>query len=354
MAPYSPGHTPGPQPPRHSTAWKYAVTAWVTAIAVTALIAGGFAAGLAMGRGSHSTPASSPPSSFGPAYGVFGRGAGPELGEAPAWMTPARARTMADSCPVISARLGLHWPYYEYPHTVYPENSLGAIDAAQAAGAGKVEIDTEWSSDGVAMAFHDPAIDRTTAGTGNVSAYTAAQLTAMPLRMEGLGAASTWMSSQHAATDQSLLAEAAADGLATSIEIKPDAITYAQARELLGVIWAAGGAGNTVEETGDIRSYIPAVLAEMRTAGYWGHLTLTSGPYTALAAGAPYWQESIEYDAAGLPVTADQVAALAAAGVRADIYTPDTAAALATVPAGAGQVTTDNVHAAAAWEAAGC
>jgi glycerophosphoryl diester phosphodiesterase len=266
----------------------------------------------------------------------------------------------AAACPVISARLGLHYPFYVSPHTVFPENSVGAINGAHTAGAPKAEIDVQYSSNGVPMAIHDSTVNRTTAYTGAVSSYTAVQLTAMPLRMEGLGPASGWMSGEHLPTVQAALTVAQLDGMTVSIEIKPASLTAVQARQLLRVIWAAGGTGNTVEATGDIRSNLPAVLAAMRTAGYWGHLTLIVAGPVPLPPGSPYWMESVDYfnDWPGAPVAAPvppaAVAALQANGVLVDGYTPDTAAQIAATAPGLNQVTTDHVHAALAWEAVNC
>jgi glycerophosphoryl diester phosphodiesterase len=55
------------------------------------------------------------------------------------------------------------------------ENSPAAIRAAIEAGYG-IEIDLQLSQDGVAMVFHDEALDRLTAETGPLSARTAADL----------------------------------------------------------------------------------------------------------------------------------------------------------------------------------
>ena len=62
-----------------------------------------------------------------------------------------------------------------------PENSRGAIKAAIAAGYG-IEIDLQLSSDGVAMVFHDEALDRLTAATGLIKHHTAAALAQIKLR----------------------------------------------------------------------------------------------------------------------------------------------------------------------------
>ncbi|KAF0176236.1 MAG: glycerophosphoryl diester phosphodiesterase [Rhodobacteraceae bacterium] len=62
-----------------------------------------------------------------------------------------------------------------------PENSPGAVKAAIAAGYG-IEIDLQLSSDGVAMVFHDEALDRLTNATGLLCDHTAATLSQIPLR----------------------------------------------------------------------------------------------------------------------------------------------------------------------------
>lgn len=61
-----------------------------------------------------------------------------------------------------------------------PENSRAAIRAAVAAGYG-VEIDLQLSSDGVAMVFHDEALDRLTTETGWVNRRSATELGAIRL-----------------------------------------------------------------------------------------------------------------------------------------------------------------------------
>lgn len=62
-----------------------------------------------------------------------------------------------------------------------PENSRAAVRAAVAAGYG-IEIDIQPSADGVAMVFHDHALDRLTFETGAVCRRTAADLGTLALR----------------------------------------------------------------------------------------------------------------------------------------------------------------------------
>lgn len=61
-----------------------------------------------------------------------------------------------------------------------PENSLAAIRAAIAKGYG-IEIDLQLSSDGVAMVFHDEALERLTGQAGQLADLPAGKLGQIPL-----------------------------------------------------------------------------------------------------------------------------------------------------------------------------
>src|SRR3990167_2612616 len=61
-----------------------------------------------------------------------------------------------------------------------PENSLGGFRAAAMAGLG-IEFDLRPSSDGSAMIFHDPLLDRMTAASGLFEAQPAASLSSTQL-----------------------------------------------------------------------------------------------------------------------------------------------------------------------------
>ena len=202
----------------------------------------------------------------------------------------------AVTCPAVSARLGLHWPYSDQP-----ENSLAAITAAHQAGAPKVEIDAGLSKYSVWVVIHDTTVSRTTTHTGLVSSYSARQLEAMRLRI-GNGK----MSSQMVPSLRSALSLIAAEHMQVSVEIKPQALTAGQAASIVALVTGSGARA-------DVRSNVPAVLARVRAAGYPGHLTLITTAPELLPAGSPYWMESVEY--AGPPaLTAGDVAALGGAG----------------------------------------
>lgn len=60
-----------------------------------------------------------------------------------------------------------------------PEETLQALSASVAAGAQVLELDVHGSADGVPVCIHDDTLDRTTSGTGPVSALPLAQLQAL-------------------------------------------------------------------------------------------------------------------------------------------------------------------------------
>lgn len=57
-----------------------------------------------------------------------------------------------------------------------PENTIAAFDRGLAAGADGLEMDVRLSADGIVVVCHDDTLDRTTDGSGPVSARTAAEL----------------------------------------------------------------------------------------------------------------------------------------------------------------------------------
>ncbi|MDY6781166.1 MAG: glycerophosphodiester phosphodiesterase family protein [Cyanobacteriota bacterium] len=59
---------------------------------------------------------------------------------------------------------------------IAPENTRAAFAAAVAGGAGAIEFDVRLSADGIPILIHDPTVERTTDGTGNVSDLTLEQL----------------------------------------------------------------------------------------------------------------------------------------------------------------------------------
>lgn len=65
---------------------------------------------------------------------------------------------------------------------IAPEDSLAAYRAGIAMGVDLVETDPRPTSDGILVNIHDPTLDRTTTGSGDVDAHTYAEIRALSLR----------------------------------------------------------------------------------------------------------------------------------------------------------------------------
>lgn len=63
--------------------------------------------------------------------------------------------------------------------TVYPENTLFAMQKALHDGCQFLELDVQFTSDGVPICMHDLTVNRTTNGTGTVKSFTAAAITTL-------------------------------------------------------------------------------------------------------------------------------------------------------------------------------
>ncbi|MDF1791766.1 MAG: glycerophosphodiester phosphodiesterase family protein [Thalassobaculaceae bacterium] len=107
-----------------------------------------------------------------------------------------------------------------------PENTLGSIRAARAAGATWVEIDAKLAGDGVPVLMHDARLDRTTDAAGPVVARTAEELA----RVDAGGG-------EGVPTLAQCLALCRETGLGLDLEIKPDPGTGPEtARAVLEVL----------------------------------------------------------------------------------------------------------------------
>jgi glycerophosphoryl diester phosphodiesterase len=275
-----------------------------------------------------------------PAAGALAMAGGLVVGLGATPDTPARA---AARCPMISARLGLHWPY-----SSYPENSAAAIHAAHRAGAPKLEVDVAYSADGVPMAVHDEHIDRVTAHTGRVSDYSAARLKTFRLRVKGRHG-SAWMSNQRMLSLYGALYHARAHDMRVSVEIKPRRLSAGQAHAVaLRFAWL-----NDWTKV-DVRSYYRPVLTAIRRANPRIHTTLIVHRPTRRGL-AGNVMESINFHRHGATIKPYTVRVLHASGYQVDAYTPDKWADFATVPLAVDQITTNNVKGARAFlRAHGC
>ncbi|MFE4664943.1 glycerophosphodiester phosphodiesterase family protein [Streptomyces sp. NPDC056716] len=114
-----------------------------------------------------------------------------------------------------------------------PENTLQAQEVARRGGADFIENDVQLSKDGVPYLMHDYTVDRTTDGTGDITALTAAQLEALD--------AGSWFAPTFAGAQVPTLAEQLADlrtrGGSLLLEVKR-ADTKEQVATMLDVVRA--------------------------------------------------------------------------------------------------------------------
>ncbi|MGM2787513.1 glycerophosphodiester phosphodiesterase [Bacillus cereus group sp. Bce018] len=61
----------------------------------------------------------------------------------------------------------------------FPENTLTAFTSAIARGADALEMDVQFTKDGIPVVIHDETVDRTTNGTGRVDSLTLAEIQAL-------------------------------------------------------------------------------------------------------------------------------------------------------------------------------
>jgi len=125
------------------------------------------------------------------------------------------------------------WPYarvlaHRGGGALAPENTLAAIEVGHRHGYRAIEFDAMLAADAVPVLIHDPTLERTTNGTGDVSAHTAAELARLD--------AGAWMAPRFAGARLPSLMEAIAfcrhNNIWINIEIKPapghDSATGAQ------------------------------------------------------------------------------------------------------------------------------
>jgi len=107
------------------------------------------------------------------------------VGTGPLRAAPPRAETLR-----ATLLQGSHTEIFLVAHRGdwrnFPENSLAAIEGSIAGGMEMAEIDLQRTKDGHLILMHDPSVDRTTTGKGNVSDLTLEDIRGLCLR-DGLG-----------------------------------------------------------------------------------------------------------------------------------------------------------------------
>ena len=108
--------------------------------------------------------------------------------EDPDRMAAIRTRPVTGICSDMPELVNPFRPPADYPfgvvchrgaNRIAPENTLPALECALAAGFTHIEVDLHITADGEIVVIHDPKLDRTTNGTGPVTARTLAELRAL-------------------------------------------------------------------------------------------------------------------------------------------------------------------------------
>jgi glycerophosphoryl diester phosphodiesterase len=128
-----------------------------------------------------------------------------------------------------------------------PEVSIAAIKACGPIGADVVEIDVRKTRDGVLVLMHDDTVDRTTNGTGAIADMSAAEVSALRLKV-GAGGSNASLTDEHVPTlDQAL--KVAQGKIAVNLHLKvPVEVQVAATLNRLGMTsqvttWVPGDPG---------------------------------------------------------------------------------------------------------------
>ncbi len=129
-----------------------------------------------------------------------------------------------------------------------PENTSAAELSAVGQGATVLNVDVRWTEDDVPVALHDPTLNRTTTGSGPVSAITAARFTALSLKTND---SVHVLHGAHPETLAGLLAAAKNTGLPMVLQMEADPFAdggagQASITALANVITGSGYTGQIV------------------------------------------------------------------------------------------------------------
>jgi glycerophosphoryl diester phosphodiesterase len=138
-----------------------------------------------------------------------------------------------------------------------PENTLAGLRCAKALGCGWVEFDVRLTGDGVLVLCHDSALDRTTSGSGLVSAHS---LAAIRQCDAGSWFAPSFAGERVPTLDQALFLAAELD-LGVNVEIKSDrGREYATGAAVASAVLRLRGGPPAVL----VSSFLPSALAALR------------------------------------------------------------------------------------------
>jgi glycerophosphoryl diester phosphodiesterase len=182
-----------------------------------------------------------------------------------------------------------------------PENTMAAFSRAVAEGAPAIELDVQWTRDGIPVIMHDDTVDRTTRGHGAVASMTAAEVAKLDA---GRG--------QHVPTLESVLVMAAKAKTLVLVELKT-VPTSEQVPKLLDVLRRSGAPVI-------VHSFLRKALQTLHAAdaSVQAGLTTADDVTPADAAGFGHFL-NIRADR----ITPDKVRAWQAAGMKVYAWTVD-------------------------------
>lgn len=141
---------------------------------------------------------------------------------------------------------------------VAPENTLPAFEAAVRLGADGVELDVQYSSDGGLMIFHNPTLDKTSNGTGRITAHTLDELRKLD--------AGSWLGPEFIGTRIPTLDEVL-DLLKGKLLINIELKAFSATSKQLGVDVVQAVRNHGMAEQVVISSFNPFALRAARQAG---------------------------------------------------------------------------------------
>ena len=196
---------------------------------------------------------------------------------------------------------------------LFPENTMAAYEGAAAMGCQAIEAgDLQLTSDGALVAMHDTTVDRTTTGSGNVSAYTTPGI--RTLRVD----ASAWFGGHWADQPVPTFADIL-DRLGGHVVLVPEtkSVGTATAIAIIDAVCARG-----LQKSVIIQSFQLSEIALIAAAGINPMYLMGTGsqatPSAVATAGATF--VGLNKDVANL---ADVVADLQAVGLRVLAWTVD-------------------------------
>ena len=217
-----------------------------------------------------------------------------------------------------------------------PENTLPAFRMAKQKGFDYAECDVSFTSDGVAVLLHDNTIDRTSNGSGSISALSYAEVKALDF--------GSWYGEKFAGTtiptfDEFMLA-CRNLGLKPYIELKAGneeqitaLVTSAKRHGLLG-------AATWISFSADYLGYVKNAHSKARLGYVVDSVTASA---VSTAQGLLTGENEVFIDSNGC--TAAEVELCVAAGLPMETWTKNSAATIQALPAYVSGVTSDSQHA---------